>query len=109
MTIDQAAGQADPTSAAPVTFDVVFSEPVTGFDAADIDLSASTAGGPLVASVTGSGTTYTVSVSGMSSSGTVVASVPAGAAVDAANNPSTASTSTDNSVTYLAPDTTAPV
>jgi hypothetical protein len=40
-------------------------------------------------------------VSGMSSSGVVVASVVAGAATDAAGNASLASTSTDNSVTFL--------
>jgi VCBS repeat-containing protein len=38
VTIDQAAGQADPTSAAPINFTVVFSEPVTGFGADDVVL-----------------------------------------------------------------------
>jgi hypothetical protein len=76
---------------------------VTGFDAGDIDLSASTAGGNLVAQVTGSGSTYTVSVTGMTSTGTVAASVIAGAAQDAAGNLSLASTSTDNEVTFRTP------
>ena len=31
VTINQAAGQADPTNASPINFTVVFSEPVTGF------------------------------------------------------------------------------
>ena len=31
VTINQAAGQADPTNAIPINFTVVFSEPVTGF------------------------------------------------------------------------------
>ena len=34
VTINQAAGQADPTNASPINFTVVFSEAVTGFDAA---------------------------------------------------------------------------
>ncbi len=79
---------------------MVFSEPVTGFTASDISFAGSTVGGTLLAGVTGSGTTYTVTVSGMTGNGTVVASIPAGAAHDAAGNPNTASTSTDNTVTF---------
>ena len=45
MTIDQAAGQADPTNTSPVNFTVVFSEPVTGFTDTDVTLSG-TAGPP---------------------------------------------------------------
>src|SRR5204863_2635445 len=52
-----------------------------------------------------SGTTYNVAVSGMTNGGTVIASLGAGVAHDAANNASSASTSTDNTVTY---DITAP-
>ena len=44
MTINQAAGQADPTNASPINFTVVFSEPVTGFTDGDVTLSG-TAGG----------------------------------------------------------------
>lgn len=104
VTIEQAGGQADPTSDSPVAFTVAFSEPVSGFDAADVDLSASTAGGTLSAIVTDAGDqiTYTVAVSGMSASGQVIASIPAGAASDTAGNPSEASTSTDNTVTFKA-------
>ena len=54
----------------------------------------------------GAARTYTVSVTGMTSDGTVIASiVSAAAATDAAGNTNTASTSTDNTVTY---DTTPP-
>lgn len=101
VTINQAAGQADPTSSSPILFDVVFSEPVTGFTGSDVSFAGSTVGGSLAASVSGSGANYTVSVTGMSGSGTVVASIPAGAATDSAGNPSSASTSTDNSVTFV--------
>jgi len=105
-TINQAATQADPTSATPIVFTVVFSEPVTGFTGSDVSFTGSTAGGTLAAAVAGSGENYTVSVSGMTTSGTVVASIPAGAAVDADNNPTLASTSTDNSVQFNSPPPT---
>ena len=98
VTINQAAGQPDPDGTAPVLFDVVFSEAVTGFTAADISLAGSTAPGTLVVTVTGSGANYQVSVTGMTGSGTIVASVVANAATDGANT-STASTSVDNTVT----------
>src|SRR2546428_12578876 len=44
----------------------------------------------------------------MTPSGTVVATIAAGVATDAAGNGNTASTSTDNTVTFNAPDTTPP-
>jgi len=101
VTINQAAGQADPASATPVNFSVVFSEHVTGFDATDVSLTGSTAG---VSSaniiVTGSGATYNVAVSNITSSGTVRASVPANRAQDILGKLNTASTSTDNTVTF---------
>ena len=108
MTVEQAVGQADPASVSPVGFTVEFSEPVTGFDASDVSLAGSTAGGPLTASVTGGPSAYVVTVSGMSSSGSVVVSVPAGAASDAAGNSSLASTSVDNTVSWTAPAPTDP-
>ena len=36
VTINQASGQSDPTSASPITFTAVFSEAVSGFTAADV-------------------------------------------------------------------------
>jgi Bacterial Ig-like domain/Domain of unknown function (DUF4214) len=108
VTVDQADGQADPTNSSPILFTALFSEPVTGFDENGV-LIGGTAN-PTTAVVTESGpmdgTTYTIAVSGMTNDGTVTASILAGAALDTANNPSEASTSTDNTVTY---DTTAPV
>lgn len=106
VSINQGSAQADPTSASPIVFDVVFSEPVTGFTDSDISFTGSTATGTLAAAVNGSGETYTVSVSGMATSGTVIASIAAGAAVDADNNPTGASTSTDNTVTFNSPPPT---
>src|SRR4029077_4163696 len=83
VTIDQSPSQGEPTNAEPITFDVVFSEPVTGFDGSDIDFTGSTVAGTLLANVSGSGTTYTVTVTGMDGDGNLVVNIPAGAAVDA--------------------------
>ncbi len=108
VTINQAAGQADPASTGPIKFTVVFSAPVTGFTGSDISFAGSTVGGTLVASVSGSGANYTVSVTGMTGNGTVVVSVKAGAAVNANNTATAVSTSTDNTVTFTtqSPQTT---
>ena len=53
------------------------------------------------ATVTGSGTLYNVAVSGMTGSGTVIASLAAGVAHDGVGYANPASTSTDNTVTYV--------
>jgi hypothetical protein len=98
VTINQAAAQADPTAASPINFTVVFNETVTGFATGDVTLSGTA--GATTATVTGSGTTYNVAVSGMMANGTVIATIAAGVAIDAGSNPNTASTSTDNTVTY---------
>jgi hypothetical protein len=102
VTIDQAAGQIDPSPAHTLLFIATFSKPVTGFTETDVLLS-----GALSAAVIGGPTTYTVEVSGMTAPGLVVASIPAFAAEDAASNPSEASTSADNEITWYV-DTTPP-
>src|SRR5206468_1519646 len=99
VTINQAAGQADPTSTAPITFTAVFSEPVSGFTGSDVVIGG-TAGGTKTVDVTGGPSTYTVAVSGLTTGGTGIATIPAGGATDAAGNGNTASTSTDNTVTF---------
>jgi len=100
VTINQAVGQADPSSASPVNFTVTFSEPVTGFTTGDVTLAGTA--GATTATVTGSGATYNVAVTGMISSGSVVASIPAAVVQDLAGYGNTASASTDNVVTYQA-------
>ena len=84
VTINQAAGQADPTNASTINFTVVFSESVANFATGDVTLSGTA--GATTATVTGSGTTYNVAVSGMTTSGTVIATLGAGVASDAAGN-----------------------
>src|SRR5687768_11594447 len=105
--MNEAPGQADPTSASPITFTAVFSEAVGGFTDADVTIGG-TAGGTKTVTVSGGPSTYTVAVSGMTTDGTVTAAIAAGVSTDAAGNANTASTSTDNAVTFAAPDTTAP-
>jgi len=98
VTINQAAGQADPTNASPINFTVAFSEPVSGFIAGDVTITG-TAGGARTVAVTGGPRTYNVTVSGMTD-GTVIATIAAGVARDAGDNANTASTSSDNQVTF---------
>jgi Bacterial Ig domain len=106
VSINQAAGQADPTSTSPIHFTAVFGEAVSGFTGADVTIGGS-AGGTKTVAVTGGPSTYDVAVSGMTA-GTLVASIAAGVATDTAGNGNTASTSTDNTVTFAVADTTPP-
>jgi hypothetical protein len=102
VTINQASGQPDPTGTSPINFTVVFSAAVSSFTTGDVTISG-TAGGTKVGTVTGSGTTYNVAVTGMTTGGTVIATI--GAAVATATSgglPNQASTSTDNTVTWVA-------
>jgi Calx-beta domain/FG-GAP repeat len=104
VSISQGSSQADPTPTSPITFDVHFTEPVTGFTGSDVSFAGSTDAAHLSASVSpASGQDYTVTVSVLNGSAvpnTVVVSIPAGAAADAAGNGNNASSSSDNSVTY---------
>ncbi|MEQ1735644.1 MAG: Ig-like domain-containing protein, partial [Rhodoglobus sp.] len=104
VTLNQAVGQADPTTASPVLFTAIFSEDGFGLTDSDITFSGTATGA--AASVGGSGTVWTISVSGMTKTGTVIPRVPASVAQDLAGNLNTVSTSTDVTVTYN--DTTAP-
>ena len=102
VAVNQAPTQADPTTASPIVFRVVFSSPVADFTASDVTLGG-TAPGTLVATVAmvgTDGTTYDVSVTGMAGNGTVSAAVGAGKAHDALGRSNTASTSTDAVVTF---------
>lgn len=111
VTINQAAGQADPTSTSPINFTAIFSEAVTGFTSSDVTLGG-TAGATTVEITEvapNNGTTYNIAVSGMTSNGTVIATIPANVALSSGNVANTASSSTDNTVTYVASSNTCPV
>ncbi len=105
VTINQGNTQSDPTNISPIIFTAVFSEPVTLFTTGDVTLSGTAGANTAVVTDSGDHTTYTISVSGMTTDGTVIASIHAGVAQDSLTNLNSASTSTDNTVTY---DTTAP-
>lgn len=102
VSVEQAAGQDDPTSDDEVQFSVEFTEPVTGFEPDDITVSGLTGG---IASVTGSGASYTVTITGMAADGDVSVSVPAGVAESSTSRPNVASISVDATVSV---DRTAP-
>ena len=101
VTINQAVGQADPTGTAPIHFTAVFNEDVLDFGNGDVTITG-TAGGTKTAAVTDSGDnrTFDVAIGGMTTSGTVIVSIDANKASDAAGNGNSASTSTDNTVTW---------
>jgi hypothetical protein len=102
VTINKAAGQADPTSVSPITFTIVFDEPVTGFIASDVTVTFSGTGTP-VFNLTGTGPTYSLDVSGMTGDGNVTASIAANVCQDLSGNLNNASTSTDNIVAWVQP------
>ena len=106
VTVNQAAGQADPTNGSTINFTATFSEPVVGFTAEDVTIGGTAGATTAVVTPVGSdGTTYNIAVTGMTKDGTVTVALGAGVVYDQAGNPNLASTSTDNSVTY---DVTAP-
>lgn len=98
VTINQATGQIDPTSTRRLVFTAVFSEAVSGFTAADVNVSTDVTCSPTV-TITGSGPTYTVNLINMTKECTATVTIPAGGA-NSVSHPSVtnnASTSTDNS------------
>ena len=101
VTINQAGTQVDPASSEPIVFTVIFSEAVTGFNAADVQLSGTAGGAKTVTVILMDAITYRVEISNLTTAGTITATVRINAAIDAAGNPSLASTSVDNTVTYV--------
>lgn len=104
VTINQAIGQADPTSTLPINFAVVFSEPINvgTFTTADISIGSSTATG-ITWSILDSGDhmNFTLSATTVAGYGTLIPSIAAGQVEDtvAQTNP-LPSVSLDNTVTY---------
>lgn len=100
VTINQASGQADPDySGGAVTFDIVFSEAVTGFVSGDVTVTGTA--GATSGVVSGAGPTYLFTVTGMTGAGTVIASIAGGVCTATATGaPNDASTSTDNTVQW---------
>ncbi|MEK6275736.1 MAG: hypothetical protein AABM30_10400, partial [Actinomycetota bacterium] len=101
VTINQAGDQADPTTATQIHFTAVFNEPVFDFQNGDVTIGGTAgASNATVTNPLGDNRTFEIYVSGMTTAGTVTASIGANKANDAAGNVNSASTSTDNTVTW---------
>jgi hypothetical protein len=108
VTVDQKVGQADPANSTNVEFAVVFSEAIDTDTFTDSDITQNGTAGGVIWNIVNDGddTNFTLQATVVSSDGTLIPSINAGL-VDNADNSvqNSASTSTDNSVTY---DATAP-
>jgi hypothetical protein len=93
VVITAAEGQADPTGSNPLSFRVVFDQPVSGFAASDVSIAgtASVGSASAVVTATADPAVYLVEVSGVSGAGSVVVAVPAGSAINVFSQPNTAS------------------
>jgi alpha-tubulin suppressor-like RCC1 family protein len=102
VTINQGTGQLDPINALPITFKIVFSEEVTtaSFTTADITQNGSATGITWGLTDSGDHINWTLTATAIGSPGTVIPTISANKVIDVAGNNNTASTSTDNSVTY---------
>jgi len=109
VTVEQAGVQGDPARGLPISFTATFSEAVADFTGSAVTIGGTAPGTPSV-TVTGGGTSYTIAVSGLTGSGTVTAAIAANAVHNAGGAGNTASTSTDNTVSYdpLPPTVAAP-
>ena len=101
VTISQTSTQLDPTSALPINFNVQFSEPINTatFTTADITQNGTATGTVWNIANSGDNMMFTLSITA-SGFGTLVPSMAANRIIDLSGNNNTASTSTDNSVTY---------
>ncbi len=105
VTINQASGQSDPTSAFPIEFTVNFSEPIVAniFTTSDITQSGTATG--ITWSITNSGDDqhFTLFATNVTGAGTLIPSIAANRVQDIVGNDNLASTSTDHTVTYQLP------
>ena len=99
MTINQKAGQADPTNALPIEFTIVASEALANFAVADITQSG-TATGITWNLTTSDNITWSLKATAITGAGTLIPSIGANKLTDVAGNNNTASTSTDNQISY---------
>jgi len=100
VTVNQSAGQLDPSNSASILFTAVFNEEVTGFINTDVTVTGTAPGTKTVSLASSDSKTWTLTVSGMTGAGTVIVSLLGGVCTDVAGNGNAASTSTDNQVTY---------
>ena len=108
VTVEQAAGQVDPTNASPVHFTVIFDRKTTDFVTGDATIGGTATGiGQTITPVGDTGRIYDLAVTA-TGSGTIIATVEAGKATDGGipGKTNRASTSVDNEVVF---DITPPV
>ena len=110
VTVNQAASQPDPTSTLPVTFSVVFSEPIISsiFTPDDITQNGTATGVTWKITDSGDHMTFTLEATGTTSYGTLKPYIAANRVTDLVGNDNTRSTSTDNTVTYIVVPTATP-
>lgn len=109
VTINQAPDQPDPAGSVPLRFIAAFNEPVTGFTAEDISFTGTAyRPGATTVAVSGGPSVYTVQVGGTLASGSLIANIGANVAVDIVGQGNQASTSTDNTISFIV-DPSAPV
>ena len=108
VTINQSVAQPDPASIVPVSFDVVFNKAINPATFTDTDITlGGTATGQSVSGRTTSDNINWILTISATGSGIIIPSIAPGIIEDVAGNTNTASSSTDNSVTYCS--ITAPV
>jgi hypothetical protein len=105
VTINRRTTQADPTSATPITFDIVFSEAInlSSFTTTDITQSGTATVTGWTLTNSGDNKSFTLTATGISVSGTVIPNLAAAKVQDLAGNDNIASTGTNKSVTFLWP------
>ena len=109
VTVNQKAGQLDPTSTNSAAFTIVFSEPIDEASFTPSDLKIEGTVGTVSAFTRISSTVWDATVTGMASGDVVRVSLAEALVNDLVNNSNTLSASTDNSVTYDAGLVGAPV
>jgi len=104
VTINQASGQADPANTLPINFTIIFSEPIVTsiFTTSDITQNGTATGITWSLMDSGDHRTFTLSATATTGYGTLIPSIAPNRVTDLVGNNNTASTSTDNSVEYLA-------
>ncbi len=102
VTVNQQGGQSDPTNTAPIAFNVVFSGAITAatFTTADITQNGTATGITWTITDSGDHQNFVLRATVITSDGTVQPSIAAGLVTDSTNHSNTASTATDNTVTY---------
>ncbi len=102
VTINQESNQSDPTTILPISFTVVFSKPVNGFEPSDISFAGSTADTSRARTFLSpqENNTYRVIILNIASRGQLRVTIPANSVMDSDGNGNLDSTSNDNTVTY---------